>query len=68
MHLQVIKTQEELFAVLTLVGTLAIVHLGSMFHDILLAQNSCATYLAVVLADCQAEVGIMEHSAMHAVV
>jgi len=58
----------NLLAVLALIGTLAIVHLSSMFHDILLAQNSCSTHLAVVLADRQAEVGIMEHSAMHAVV
>jgi hypothetical protein len=60
--------QTNLFAVLALVGSLAIVHLSCMFHNILLAQNSCATHLAVVFANCQAEVGIMKHGAVHAIV
>lgn len=68
MHLQVVETQEELVAELTLVRPLAVVLLRGMLHNVVLAQHRLAAHLAVVLADREAHRGIVEDGAVGAIV
>lgn len=67
-HLQVVQSQKVLLAELTLVRALSLVHLRRMLHDVVLAQHSHSTDLAVVLADRQTEGGIVEYRAVRAIV
>lgn len=68
MHFQVVEPQEVLLAELALVGTLSLVHFGSMLHYVVLAQHSHPADLAVILADGQTEARIVEHGAVGAIV
>lgn len=67
-HLQVVQSQKVLLAELTLVSALSLVHLCRMLHDVVLAQHSHSTDLAVVLADRQTEGGVVEYRAVRAIV
>lgn len=68
MHLQVIETQKELVAELTLIRPLPVVLLGRMLHDVVLAQHRLTAHLAVILAYGQAHRGIVKDGAMCAIV
>lgn len=68
MHLQVVESQEELATELALVGTLPIMLLRRMLHDVVLAQYRFAANLTVVLPDGQTHRRIMEDGAVGAVV
>lgn len=60
-HLQVVEAQEELFAVLALVGSLSFVELLSVLHYIVFSQYSNATDFAVIFSDGETEAGVVKH-------
>lgn len=68
MHIQIADAQEELVAELALVGTLAVVFLGRVLHDVVLTQYGFAANLAVVFAYCKTHCGIMEDGTVGAIV
>ena len=53
---------------MALIRSLSVVLRRGVFHDVLLAQNGEAAHLAVVLADRQRELQVVEDRAMDAVV
>lgn len=68
MHLKVVEAQEKLLAILTLIGSFAVVHFGGMFHYVLFSKHCDATDFAMILANRQAETTIMEHGAVSSIV
>ena len=58
----------HLFTVLALVRSLSVVLRRGVLHDVLLAQNGEPAHFAVVLADRQRELQVVEDRAMNAVV
>lgn len=68
MHFQVVESQEELVAKLALVGAFALMLLGRMLHDVVLAKHRFAAHLAVILAYGETHRGIVENRAMRAIV
>ena len=68
MHFQVIQTEEELFAVLTLIGAFASVFRRGVLHNVLFAQHGNAANFAVEFPDRQRKMGVVEHCAMKSVV
>jgi hypothetical protein len=63
-----IAVKSHLFAKLTLIGALPIMHLLRVLHDAVLAQHRDPTNLAVVLPDGQTERRIVEHGTVGAIV
>ena len=59
---------DHLFTILALVRSLSVVLRRGVLHDVLLAQNGEPAHFAVVLADRQRELQVVEDRAMHAVV
>lgn len=57
-----------LLAELALVGAFAVMLLGGMFDDVLLAQDSQTTDLAVVFPNSKRVLRIMEHRTMESIV
>lgn len=55
-------------AVLALIGPLPLMHLRSMFHDLLLAQDCQATHFAVEFSDGEAAAWVMEYHTVFSVV
>lgn len=67
MHLKIIETKEELFAVLTLICTFTVMQLLCMLHDIFFAKYGYAAYFTMVFSYCQTEAWIVEHGTMRTI-
>lgn len=50
MHLEIVETEEEFLAVLTLICALAVVQLLRVLHYVLLPENGNAAHFAVIFS------------------